>query len=117
MTVNPARRAEVRPARLYSIHDANRWTKVRLAFLVVRLLWITLRERPDVAISSGAAPGYIALRLAKLMGARVIWVDSLANAEHLSLSGKLIGRHADLWLTQWPQLAERGGPHYGGAVF
>jgi hypothetical protein len=44
-------------------------------------------------------------------------VDSIANAEELSLSGRKVRRFADLWLTQWPDLVREGGPEYAGAVF
>ena len=67
-------------------------------------------------VSTGAAPGYIAIRLGKLFGARSVWVDSIANPEQLSMSGAMAGRYADLWLTQWPHLAKRDGPYYRGAV-
>ena len=72
--------------------------------------------RPDVVISTGAAPGYFALRLGKLFGARTIWVDSIANAEEMSLSGRLAQRYADLWLTQWPEVAKRDGARYEGRL-
>lgn len=98
------------------VNDATRWDKVGLARMALRLLWIILRERPDVVISTGAAPGYFALRLARLVRARTIWVDSMANVEQLSMSGEKIGRHADLWLTQWAHLARPDGPHYAGSV-
>jgi len=46
--------------------------------------------------------------LAKLIwGARVVWVDSIANVDHLSLSGRLVRPFADLTLTQWPALARK----------
>jgi exopolysaccharide biosynthesis glucuronosyltransferase PssD len=73
-------------------------------------------ERPDVVISTGAAPGYIAIRLGKLLGAKTVWLDSIANVEHLSMSGALVGRYADLWLTQWPHLEKEDGPRFKGAV-
>jgi UDP-N-acetylglucosamine:LPS N-acetylglucosamine transferase len=84
--------------------------------MAFQLAWIILREKPDVVISTGAAPGYFSLKFAKWVGARTVWVDSIANAECLSLCGRRVGRSADLWLTQWPHLAEPEGPHYQGAV-
>lgn len=110
-----AARGEPAP-RLFVVPEANRWQRLRLAWLGVRLVAIMARERPDVVVSTGAAPGYFALRLGRLLGARAIWVDSIANAEELSLSGRRIGRHADVWLTQWEDLARPEGPHYWGAV-
>jgi hypothetical protein len=67
-------------------------------------------------VSTGAAPGYFALRFGKLLGSRTIWIDSLANVERLSKAGLLAGKYADLWLTQWPELAQPGGPEYAGQV-
>ena len=52
----------------------------------------------------------------KLLGAKTIWVDSIANAQELSLSGKRAGKFADLWLTQWQELSNKNGPQYGGSV-
>ncbi|HYO07783.1 MAG TPA: hypothetical protein VER17_02320 [Tepidisphaeraceae bacterium] len=109
-------REQVRGARFYVVRDANMRTKGRLLLMTAKLVAVMLRERPDVVISTGAAPGYVAVRLGKLLGARTIWVDSMANAEQLSVSGQRVGAHADLWLTQWPHLAAPEGPHYEGAV-
>lgn len=103
-------------ARYYTVFDVTRWNKIRWIQTVLQLMWILIRERPDVIISTGALPGFFALRLGKLFGAKTIWVDSIANVEELSKSGQKIGPHASLWLTQWPHLAQDGGPTYKGAV-
>ena len=51
-----------------------------------------------------------------MLGARTLFLDSIANAEELSLSANLARRHCDLVLTQWPHLAEGDGPGYRGSV-
>jgi UDP-N-acetylglucosamine:LPS N-acetylglucosamine transferase len=115
LTTDPEHRVEVAPARFYAVRDANRWNKLQLLRSALRVLWIVLRERPAVIVSTGAAPGYVAIRLGKLLGARTIWIDSIANVEELSLSGRLASRAADVCLTQWPHLAG-GSVDYRGAV-
>lgn len=116
-TVGEGYRADLDPGSEFRlIPDANRWNKVGLAralYAVFRLIW---RERPDVVISTGAAQGYFAMRIGRLFGARTIWVDSIANGEELSLSGRKAGPHATLWLTQWAHLARPDGPYYCGSV-
>jgi UDP-N-acetylglucosamine:LPS N-acetylglucosamine transferase len=106
--------------RFYTFPDANMREKLRLAWQFVVVVCIVLYERPDVVISTGASAGYFALRLAKYLGKRTIWVDSIANAEELSLAGQRVRPFADLWLTQWPHLATSTGnapaPQYLGAV-
>ncbi|MBY8978068.1 UDP-N-acetylglucosamine--LPS N-acetylglucosamine transferase [Rhodobacteraceae bacterium NNCM2] len=100
----------------YSITDANRWQRVRLVKQLIDITIVILRHRPDVVVTTGAAAGYFALRIGRIFGARTIWIDSIANADELSLSGQWAGRHADLWLTQWEDLACKGGPIFRGAV-
>lgn len=102
--------------RFYRVLDANQREKWAMLKMMVQVFWIVLRERPHVVLSTGAAPGYMALRFGRLFGARTIWVDSFANVDQLSLAGRLAGPHADLWLTQWAHLAKPGGPEFIGAV-
>ena len=98
------------------IVEGNRWQKGRLVLQLMQLLFLMLRLRPDAVISTGAAPGYFALRFGKLVGARTVWIDSVANAEKMSLSGARVRPYADLWLTQWPHLERSGGPRFLGSV-
>jgi UDP-N-acetylglucosamine:LPS N-acetylglucosamine transferase len=101
---------------LHLVKDANRWNRFGLLKLAFRMLLIVFRERPDMVVSTGAAPGYFALRFGKLCGAKTTWLDSVANIDRLSLSGQMVESYADLWLTQWPHLSRPEGPFYQGAV-
>ena len=103
-------------ARFYTIRDATRWDKFGLVVLAFQVLRIVLVERPRIVVSTGAAPGYLALRIGKLLGAKTVWIDSIANVEHMSLSGQRIKPYADIWLTQWEHLAQPDGPTFIGAV-
>jgi UDP-N-acetylglucosamine:LPS N-acetylglucosamine transferase len=107
---------DVAPSRFYTVSDASLWNKLGLLKMCLQVAWIVVKERPDLVFSTGAAPGYFAVRVGKLIGARTIWVDSIANVERLSRSGEKIRSYADLWLTQWPHLARPEGPHFSGAV-
>ncbi|MDH4234377.1 MAG: hypothetical protein OEV15_04500 [Gallionella sp.] len=115
-TVDNTYRSGIGSARFYTFRDVTRWDKWRWAQTITKLMWILWCERPDVVVSTGALPGYFAMRLSKWFGARTIWLDSIANVEELSMSGQKIGKHADLWLTQWPHLAKPNGPLYRGTV-
>ncbi len=102
------------PSRL--IPDCNRSAKLAILRCALSLLRIILSQRPDVIISTGALPGVIALAIGKTFGARTIWVDSVANAEEMSMSGKLARRFADLWMSQWEDVAADCGAEFSGAV-
>jgi UDP-N-acetylglucosamine:LPS N-acetylglucosamine transferase len=115
LTTDSGYRGDVGAARFYTVRDANRWDKIALVRCALKVVRVLLRERPTVVISTGAAPGYLAVRIAALMGARTVWIDSVANVEELSLSGRLASASVDLCLTQWPHLAG-GRVTYLGSV-
>lgn len=98
------------------VPDCNRNAPLRVALCALAVAGHMVRRRPHVVISTGALPGVIALALGRLMGARTIWLDSIANAEEMSMSGRLARRFATLWLSQWPHVAEAEGADYRGAI-
>lgn len=102
--------------RVHVYPDANKQTPLRLILCLLRLAWIVLRVRPDVVVSTGAAGGFLAIRMARLMGARTMFIDSIANARELSISARLALGVADRVLSQWPRVAELSGAEYRGAV-
>ena len=55
--------------RFYRVLDANQRTKWAMLKMMAQMLAVLLRERPHVVISTGAAPGYMALRMGRLLGA------------------------------------------------
>lgn len=107
-----AEREGCSPPRFYTTVSANRWQKLRLLRQLLTVAWIVVKVRPAVVCTTGASPGYFAIRIGKLLGARTVWIDSIANAETMSLAGLKAGKHVDLWLTQWESVAS-GEPHYG----
>jgi len=102
--------------RFFCFPDANRERKFALLKQILRIAWILLRVRPDVIVSTGASCGYVAIRMGRILRLRTLFIDSIANAEQLSLSGRLACRHANLTLTQWPHLAGSSGAKYRGSV-
>lgn len=115
-TVQESYRDEVPGDRFYAVTDATRWSRWDLLKMILQVCLIVARERPDVVISTGAAPGVVALRVGKWFGAKTVWIDSIANVEQVSLSGVKVRSFADLWLTQWGHLAGTDGPRYEGGV-
>lgn len=102
--------------RFFLVPDCNRNEPLAALRCAAILAWRILRLRPRVVISTGALPGVMALALGKLTGARTIWVDSVANAETMSTSGRQARLFADLWMSQWEHVAASSGAEYAGAV-
>ena len=98
------------------INDANKDKKFKMFVVFIRALWITLRLKPDVIISTGAAPGFAFIFWGRLLGKKTIWIDSIANASELSLSGKLAKKHASHVISQWQDVAIKEGVIFKGTL-
>ncbi len=92
--------------KIYSVVDVSADDKWKLIPCALQVAWILLKERPDAIMSTGAAPGAVAIMLGKLFRIRTVWVDSIANVQKISRAGRLIEKHADVFLTQWPHLSD-----------
>lgn len=116
ITTHPAYAADVPGHELSVVTDANKDHPLKMIRLALELLYRVLKTRPDVIISTGAAPGVVGIFFGRLIGARTIWIDSIANAERLSLSGRIALHVAHTAMTQWPHLAKASGPEYHGSI-
>jgi UDP-N-acetylglucosamine:LPS N-acetylglucosamine transferase len=106
-TSSVVERQLARFGRVYVVNESNRKQPLRLLKALVSCLRIVAAQRPDVVISTGASVGCLMAIFGRLQGAKVVWVDSIANAERLSLSGRIVRPFANLILTQWPDIAKR----------
>lgn len=103
-------------ARFYKVSDGNRWSKMKLLKMALELRKIIRIEKPDVIITTGAAPGLFALLWGRLSGSRTIWLDSIANVEIISLSGRIVKAFAHFHLTQWEDLASKKSAFRGNVL-
>jgi len=99
------------------IKDSNKSDKFAVIYSFFQMFFIIIKYRPDVIISTGAAPGVLAILLGRIFFVKTIWLDSIANAENLSLGGRISRRIANTVLTQWEHLADGKKVFYRGAVF
>ncbi|SFG20289.1 Oligosaccharide biosynthesis protein Alg14 like [Novosphingobium sp. CF614] len=101
--------------RFHVLPDANRDEPRRAAVCFAASLRLVLRVQPKMLITTGALPGLFCLIAARFMGARTVWVDSIANSDQPSLSGRVARLFAHEWFTQWAHLAG-AGRRYDGAL-
>lgn len=75
-------------------------------------VWAVVAERPRLVLVNGPGtciPVCMAahvLRLLRLLDVKIVFVESIARTQHLSLTGKLlyISNVCDLFFVQWPEL-------------
>ena len=75
---------------------------------LIRNTWLAWRvvakERPRVVITTGAGVAVPFAWIARLRGARIVYVESLTRIDRLSLSARLVAPIADRLYVQWPEL-------------
>lgn len=74
---------------------------------IFRSIELMITFNPKVVVTTGAHTGGIVCFIAKLFGKKVIYIESLAKVNTLSLTGKLMYLIADKFYVQWEELAEK----------
>ncbi|NLG49427.1 MAG: hypothetical protein GX552_04870 [Chloroflexi bacterium] len=70
--------------------------------------WRVLREcQPDAVLSTGPSVAVPVCIMARLLGKKVIFVETGSRVTALSTTGRIMYRVANLFFVQWPDLVER----------
>jgi|TARA_R110000787_G_scaffold9028_27_gene31567 UDP-N-acetylglucosamine:LPS N-acetylglucosamine transferase len=103
-------------APLYLVADSSRFDPRPLAPTFLKAFRIFLKHRPSVVVTTGSAPALPFMMLGRLFGCRTLWVDSIANSERLSGSGRIARKLATKVISQWPDVAQSEGVECWGRV-
>lgn len=104
------------PVRMYYMLQVNRKEKkfvVEMIRNVFRAVSILRKEKPDVIISTGVLAMVPLCILGKILGKKLIYIESFAKVSTPNLSGKILYKYADRFYVQWEQMLEV----YPGAVY
>lgn len=102
-------KAEVKGQKMYYMKMVNRKEASFLPRMLVntfRSIKIYLRERPDAVICTGVLAMIPMCLLVKIMGGKLVYIESFAKVTSPTLTGKLLYRFADQFYVQWPQMLE-----------
>ena len=91
--------------RSYVIGECNRYRPLEAVKVISRAFRIILKEKPDIILTTGSMPIAMFCLIGKLFGAKIVWIDSVANTRRLSMSGRMIRPFANLIFSQWPDVA------------
>ncbi len=98
--------------------DSRIMSVLRTLFLFLHSLIILLIVRPDVLISTGSGLTLPPFLVARVFRIKTLFVESPSRVYNPSIAGKLLIGKVDLWLSSWPELAQRyEGVEYRGMVF
>jgi len=94
----------------YVVGECDRTKPLQILITAWKSLSFILKERPDIIITTGSLPIAITCLIGKVFGTKIVWIDSIAQIDELSMSGKLVLKYADVFFTQWPEVAEKHYP-------
>jgi len=110
------REQSVNGQHFYIINDFNRTNTIKVLTVFIQALKIIRSENPDIIITTGAAPGLVMVFTGWLLRKKTIWIDSLANVQKLSLSGRIASLFVSRIYTQWKELQRNGKIFFAGNV-
>lgn len=97
-------RSLLKEEKMYPVYyPSNRSIK---AFLINtwRALKILSKEKPDLIISSGAAPAVPFFWFGKLMGAKTIYIEVFDRIDASTISGRLCYPVTDTFIVEWEEM-------------
>lgn len=92
--------------RMYFCFSPSNRSIKALMINTYRAIKILTTEKPDLIISSGAAPAVPFFWIGKLMGAKTIYLEVYDRIDKPTLSGKLCYPVADRFIVQWEEMKQ-----------
>ena len=76
----------------------------KFAINILLSLFYLLKERPDIILTTGAGASYPTCRIGKMLGKKVVYVESFAKLNSSSVTGRMVYPFADCFLVQWEEM-------------
>lgn len=87
-------------------------------YMCIKSLYLFIKIRPNVVITTGTHSAVPMCYIAKLFRRKVIFIETFANRNSKTLSGKLVYPIADLFIVQWEEMLKLYPKAvYGGAIY
>lgn len=104
--------------RVMVLGEGDRTKPLQSIAVFFRAAWAAIALRPSVVVTTGSMPLAMFCLWSRLLGSRIVWIDSVAQVDEMSLSGRIVKPFADLCLVQWEHLTKRyEGTRYAGELF
>ena len=95
----------------YFVNQVNRKETLfllKMALILIKSLYIFIKEKPDVIISTGVLSSIPMMFIGHLFNKKVIYIESFAKISSPTMTGNLIYKHkiADRFYVQWENMLE-----------
>ena len=90
----------------------------KLLYNSFKSLYFYLKFRPDAIITTGTHTAGPMCCIGKILGSKVIYIETLANMKTKTVTGRLIYHFADLFVVQWESMLKLYPKAvYGGWIY
>lgn len=94
--------------KIYYLEQQERNNLLKFAIKVLKNMYFSfkyvIKERPNVIISTGAGSTVFTCILGKIVGCKIIYIESFAKIDSPTKSGKLVYKFADRFYVQWEEM-------------
>lgn len=87
--------------RMLQTDGKDRLMPAKMLFNSFYSLYIWMKEKPDLVITTGTMVAYPFYLLAVLFHKKFIFIETFARANLPTVAGQKMERHADLFFVQW----------------
>lgn len=103
---------------LYGTKDHKIIYPFKLLINCFKSLYLYLKIRPKYIITTGAHTAGPMCCIGKILGSKIIYIESFANIETKTITGRLIYHFADLFIVQWEEMLKiYPKAIYGGWIY
>lgn len=67
----------------------------------IRSIFIWVKERPDIVITTGTMVAYPFYLLSVLLNKKFVFIETFGRSNEPTVAGKLMEKHSDLFFVQW----------------
>ena len=87
-------------------------------YLIIKTLFLYIKIKPKVIVTTGTHTAGPMCYLGKLFGSKIIYIETYANINRKTATGRLIYPIADLFIVQWEEMLKiYPKAVYGGQIF
>ena len=99
-------RSLLKDEKVYPVYYPSNRSIKALIINTHRAIKILRKERPDLIISSGAAPAIPFFWIGKLLGAKTIYIEVFDRIDKPTISGKICYPVTDKFIVEWEEMKQ-----------
>lgn len=110
------------PGKVYYLPYGTKHNKLKYPFILLLNCFISLfyfiKFRPNVIVTTGAHTAGPMCCIGKILGAKIVYIETFANIKTKTVTGRLVYLFADLFIVQWESMLKLYPKAvYGGWIF